>query len=44
VASVLFGATTPEQVVENSRAVTLLERLTEADLAELRAIGPDAAP
>jgi aryl-alcohol dehydrogenase-like predicted oxidoreductase len=44
VASVLFGATTPEQVVENSRAVTLLERLTEADLAELRAIGADAAP
>ena len=39
VASVLFGATTPEQVAENTAAVALLDRLTPADLADLRAIG-----
>jgi aryl-alcohol dehydrogenase-like predicted oxidoreductase len=39
VASVLFGATTPEQVAENAAAVELLDRLTPADLDALRAIG-----
>ena len=39
VASVLFGATTPEQVAENARAVELLDRLTPAGLDELRAVG-----
>jgi aryl-alcohol dehydrogenase-like predicted oxidoreductase len=39
VASVLFGATGPEQVSENLAAVDLLARLGESDLAELRAIG-----
>jgi aryl-alcohol dehydrogenase-like predicted oxidoreductase len=38
VASVLFGATRPEQVVENVAAADLLARLGEAELAELRAI------
>jgi aryl-alcohol dehydrogenase-like predicted oxidoreductase len=37
VASVLFGATTPEQVADNVAAVELLDRLTPADLAEVRA-------
>ena len=39
VSSVLFGATTPEQVAENTAAVELLDRLTPANLADLRAIG-----
>jgi aryl-alcohol dehydrogenase-like predicted oxidoreductase len=39
VASVLFGATTPEQVAENARAIEVLDRLDAASLAELRAIG-----
>lgn len=39
VASVLFGATTPEQVAENARAIETLDRLDAASLAELRAIG-----
>jgi len=39
VASVLFGATRPEQVAENAAAVELLDRLTPADLDTLRAIG-----
>jgi L-glyceraldehyde 3-phosphate reductase len=39
VASVLFGATSPEQIRENARAVELAERLTDDLLAELRAIG-----
>ena len=39
VASVLFGATSAEQVAENSRAVELLARLSETDLTEVRAIG-----
>jgi L-glyceraldehyde 3-phosphate reductase len=39
VATVLFGATSPEQLEENARAVELLERLTPAELDELRAIG-----
>jgi aryl-alcohol dehydrogenase-like predicted oxidoreductase len=38
VASVLFGATRPEQVVENVAAGELLAGLDEADLAALRAI------
>jgi L-glyceraldehyde 3-phosphate reductase len=38
VASVLFGATRPEQVVENVAAVELLGRLSDAELAELRAV------
>ena len=38
VASVLFGATRPEQVAENVAAVELLARLDEGALAELRAI------
>jgi aryl-alcohol dehydrogenase-like predicted oxidoreductase len=45
VASVLFGATTAEQVIENVRAVELLDRLQPAELAELRALGsPPAEP
>jgi aryl-alcohol dehydrogenase-like predicted oxidoreductase len=42
VATVLFGATSPEQVAENVRAVELLERLTPAEVDRLRAIGSDA--
>ena len=38
VATVLFGATSPEQVTENVRAVELLEQLEPAALAELQAI------
>ena len=38
VATVLFGATRPEQVTENVRAVELLEQLEPAALAELQAI------
>jgi len=37
-ATVLFGATAPEQVTENTRAVALLEELEPAALAELRAL------
>ena len=43
VATVLFGATTPEQVDTNVAAVELLDRLAPADLAELRAIGAETA-
>jgi L-glyceraldehyde 3-phosphate reductase len=39
VASVLFGATTADQVAENAAAVELLDRLTPADLDELGAVG-----
>jgi aryl-alcohol dehydrogenase-like predicted oxidoreductase len=39
VATVLFGATSPEQVTENVRAVDVLAGLDEARLAELRGIG-----
>jgi aryl-alcohol dehydrogenase-like predicted oxidoreductase len=39
VASVLFGATTAQQVAENVAAVKLLDRLTPAQLDEVRAIG-----
>jgi L-glyceraldehyde 3-phosphate reductase len=38
VATALFGASRPEQVRENVGALTLLERLGEDDLAELRAL------
>jgi aryl-alcohol dehydrogenase-like predicted oxidoreductase len=39
VASVVFGATRPEQVVENVAAVDLLARMSEADLAALSSVG-----
>jgi L-glyceraldehyde 3-phosphate reductase len=39
VATVLFGASKPEQVWENVGAVELLARLSEAELAELRGLG-----
>lgn len=39
VASVLFGATRPEQVRQNTAALTLADRLDDAQLAELKAIG-----
>jgi aryl-alcohol dehydrogenase-like predicted oxidoreductase len=39
VASVLFGATRPDQIVENVAAAEVLARLSDADLDELRAIG-----
>lgn len=39
VASVLFGATTPEHLSENTRAVELLERLTPEQIVALRRIG-----
>jgi L-glyceraldehyde 3-phosphate reductase len=38
VASVLFGATRPEQIVENVRAIDVLDALGDAELAELRAL------
>jgi aryl-alcohol dehydrogenase-like predicted oxidoreductase len=38
VATVLFGATTSEQVAENVRAIELLDRLTPTQLEEVRAI------
>lgn len=38
VSSVLFGATTPEQVAENTGAIDLLGRLHAADLARLRGL------
>ena len=38
-ATVLFGATRPGQIVENLRAVEVVESLSERQLAELRAIG-----
>lgn len=39
VASVLFGATAPEQVAENVAALEVANRLTEDDLSRLRALG-----
>jgi aryl-alcohol dehydrogenase-like predicted oxidoreductase len=39
VASVLFGATSPEQVVENGRALDVLDTLDPAQLAELERLG-----
>ena len=38
-ASVLFGATSPEQLRANCAAAGLLDRLSPADVAELQAIG-----
>jgi aryl-alcohol dehydrogenase-like predicted oxidoreductase len=43
VASVLFGATSPEQVRDNCAATSLLGRLDAADLASLRRIGLSSA-
>jgi aryl-alcohol dehydrogenase-like predicted oxidoreductase len=43
VASVLFGATTPEQIGENVAAVSVAERLGEGDLERLRAVGVTSA-
>jgi L-glyceraldehyde 3-phosphate reductase len=42
VASVLFGATRPEQVAENVAAAELVARLDASDLAALAAVGRDA--
>jgi aryl-alcohol dehydrogenase-like predicted oxidoreductase len=39
VASVLFGATTPDQVAENVNAVELCSRLDERTVADLRHVG-----
>jgi L-glyceraldehyde 3-phosphate reductase len=39
VATVLFGATSPEQIRENVAAAEVAEALTESQLARLRAIG-----
>lgn len=39
VTSVLFGATSAEQVRANGAAISLLDRLTRADLVQLRGIG-----
>ena len=39
VASVLFGATTPEQVHENVRAAAIVSALSDEQLSALRAIG-----
>ena len=43
VASVLFGATSPEQLRGNCAAVDLAARLSPQDLAEVRGIGDDQA-
>jgi L-glyceraldehyde 3-phosphate reductase len=43
VASVLFGATTPEQVAENVGAVAVSERITEENLASLRGLAAAVA-
>jgi aryl-alcohol dehydrogenase-like predicted oxidoreductase len=42
VATVLCGATRPEQVAENTAAPALLERLDEEQLARLEAIGSES--
>jgi aryl-alcohol dehydrogenase-like predicted oxidoreductase len=42
VATVLFGATRPEQIAENASAPALLERLDEEHLARLEAIGTES--
>jgi aryl-alcohol dehydrogenase-like predicted oxidoreductase len=39
VASVLFGATRPQQVLENVTAADVLARLSDSDLAALRSLG-----
>jgi aryl-alcohol dehydrogenase-like predicted oxidoreductase len=41
VATVLCGATRPEQVAENTAAPALLDRLDEEQLARLEAIGAE---
>lgn len=43
VASVLFGATTPEQLAENVVALEVAARLTEDDLSRLRVLGERGA-
>ena len=43
-ASVLFGATSPQQLRANCAAATLLDRLSPADLAALQAIGAPPGP
>jgi aryl-alcohol dehydrogenase-like predicted oxidoreductase len=43
VATVLFGATSPEQVTENARALDVLGRLDDARLRELEQIGGEDA-
>lgn len=40
VTSVLFGATTPEQVTDNVQALALVNRLDDAELKELRDLAP----
>lgn len=42
VASVLFGATSPDQIDQNLEAVELLERLSGEDLTELRQLGANS--
>ena len=42
VASVLFGATSPQQLRVNAAAATLLDRLAEDDIADLKRIGQAA--
>jgi aryl-alcohol dehydrogenase-like predicted oxidoreductase len=42
VTSVLFGATSPEQLRANIAAATILDRLSEDDLAELKRVGQPA--
>ena len=44
IASVLFGATTPEQVAENVGAAELTSRISDAELGELRRIGDRQQP
>jgi aryl-alcohol dehydrogenase-like predicted oxidoreductase len=44
VTSVLFGATSPEQVRANCAAISLLDRLGPADLAHLQRIGQPEDP
>jgi len=44
VASVLFGATSPEQVRADCAAIGLLGRLSPADVADLRRIGQPERP
>lgn len=41
-ASVLLGATSPEQLDENLEALELMDRLSGGDLRRLRAIGAEA--
>lgn len=43
VATVLFGATTPEQVADNVGALELLDRLNGSDLASIRALAVPGA-